>query len=249
MIKTAELDPDGRYILCYAPHGILTFSAFVCFDTEATGFAVKFPGIDLRPLTLTINFRLPLIREFLLSFGICDVSKASCLKILRKGSGSAILLAVGGANESLYSSPGTYDLVLRKRKGFVKLALETGASLVPVIAFGENDLYYTNKPRPGGKLETLQRVLKKYLGFTMPNFYGDGILFGRGLMPQRKPVSVVVGAPMAVPKSDPKAMSQEAFHALVDEYHAKYVSHLYELWNRHKDVYAADRRKSLTLVE
>lgn len=31
--------------------------------------------------------------------------------------------------------------VLAKRKGFVKVALETGSNIVPVIFFGENDLF------------------------------------------------------------------------------------------------------------
>lgn len=35
--------------------------------------------------------------------------------------------------------PGTLDLVLLKRKGFVRVALEAGASLVPVLCFGENE--------------------------------------------------------------------------------------------------------------
>jgi 2-acylglycerol O-acyltransferase 2 len=61
------------------------------------------------------------------------------------GPGQSILLAVGGANESLLSTPKTYDLVLKRRKGFVRIALRTGAAIVPCIAFGETNLYPTFK--------------------------------------------------------------------------------------------------------
>lgn len=40
--------------------------------------------------------------------------------------GRAVALAVGGAEESLLSQPHTLDLVLKKRQGFVRLALEAG---------------------------------------------------------------------------------------------------------------------------
>lgn len=68
-------------------------------------------GIDIHPMTLEVNFRLPFMREFLLLHGVVDASKTSCLMVLGKGSGQAILLAVGGAQEALYAQPGTYDLV------------------------------------------------------------------------------------------------------------------------------------------
>lgn len=35
-------------------------------------------------------------------------------------------LAVGGAEESLLSRPRTLDLVLKKRQGFVRIALQSG---------------------------------------------------------------------------------------------------------------------------
>lgn len=43
--------------------------------------------------------------------------------------------------QSLHAKPGANDLVLRRRRGFVKIALRTGASLVPVYAFGENSTF------------------------------------------------------------------------------------------------------------
>ena len=43
-----------------------------------------------------------------------------------KKPGRAVALAVGGAEESLLSRPHTLDLVLKKRQGFIRVALQTG---------------------------------------------------------------------------------------------------------------------------
>jgi hypothetical protein len=44
LIKTAELDPQGRYLFAAYPHGISAISGWVCFATEAAGFSKLFPG-------------------------------------------------------------------------------------------------------------------------------------------------------------------------------------------------------------
>lgn len=62
---------------------------------------------------------------------------------------------MGGANESLLAHPGSCDLVLKRRQGFVRIALLSGASLVPCLAFGENNLYWT---APGGKNSLIRRL-------------------------------------------------------------------------------------------
>lgn len=54
--------------------------------------------------------------------------------------GRAITIVVGGARESLDAQPHSLRLVLKRRKGFVKLAIRTGADLVPVLAFGGTPL-------------------------------------------------------------------------------------------------------------
>lgn len=40
--------------------------------------------------------------------------------------GRAVALAVGGAEEALLSRPRTLDLVLKKRQGFVRIAVQAG---------------------------------------------------------------------------------------------------------------------------
>ncbi|KAG6840504.1 hypothetical protein C0991_006301 [Blastosporella zonata] len=83
---------------------------------------------------------MPFHRDILLALGVCSVSKKSCSNILNAGPGSAITIVVGGAAESLSARPGTANLTLRRRLGFIKLAIQHGADLVPVFSFGENDV-------------------------------------------------------------------------------------------------------------
>lgn len=63
----------------------------------------------------------------LLALGLVDVSRDSINYVCgKKGGGNAAIIVVGGAAESLEAVPGRATLVLKKRKGFVKMALKTG---------------------------------------------------------------------------------------------------------------------------
>ena len=86
--------------------------------------------------------KIPLYREWFLAHGLASCGRRTCLRLLGgdHGRGRAIVLVLGGAAESLNAHPGRLELVLRGRKGFVRIALQTGASLVPCLAYGENDL-------------------------------------------------------------------------------------------------------------
>lgn len=59
--------------------------------------------------------------------GICSVNRWSLDFVLsRRRLGQAVIIMVGGAQESLYAIPGKHSLILRNRKGFVRLALRHG---------------------------------------------------------------------------------------------------------------------------
>lgn len=159
----------------YHPHGIISMGAFANFATEATGFSEMFPGIQLSLLTLTSNFRIPFYRDLIMSLGMAAVSRRSCETILSSGEGKSIAIVIGGAAESLNARPGIADLVLRKRLGFIRLAIKQKAELVPVFSFGENDLYDQLDNTKGSKIFLYQKKMQSMLGFTMPLFHARGI--------------------------------------------------------------------------
>ena len=62
-----------------------------------------------------------------LSPGLVSADKESAAHILsREGGGNLLAIVVGGVQEALDARPGGYKLVLRNRKGFIRLALMHG---------------------------------------------------------------------------------------------------------------------------
>lgn len=243
IVKETELPADRPYLFGYHPHGIIGMGAFATFATDATNFSQHFPGINPHLLTLTSNFRVPFYRDILLHLGICSVSKRSCANILEQGPGSAICIVIGGAAESLSAHPGTADLTLKRRLGFVKIAMQHGADLVPVFSFGENDIYEQLSNEKGTTVYELQKKFQAVFGFTLPLFHGRGLLnYNFGLMPYRRPIVSVIGKPIHVTKTANPSKSQ------VEETQRLYIEELMRIWNTYKDHYARDRTRELRLI-
>lgn len=247
--KTFDLDPKRRYVLGYHPHGIISHGAWCAFATNALGFREKFPGITNSLLTLDSNFRIPFYRDWILGMGIGSVSKESIRNLLSRGKnegqGRAVTIVIGGARESLEAQPGTLRLILKGRKGFVKMALRTGADLVPVIGFGENDIYDQLSPKTHPLVHKFQMFTLKVFKFTLPALHGRGLLnYDVGLMPYRRPVNIVVGKPIEVHSSPGHQPTQEE----IDHYHELYLQELENLWDTYKDDFVPGRISELEMI-
>ena len=149
--------------------------AFSNFATEATSFSELFPGIKPSLLTLASNFKFPIYRDIVLACGVCSVSRQSCEYILSSGPGNSIVIVIGGASESLSARPGIADLTLKKRLGFIRMAIRHQAELVPTFSFGENDLYDQLDNHNGSWVWKAQKTMQKFLGFTLPLFHARGV--------------------------------------------------------------------------
>lgn len=114
-------------------------------------------------------------------------ASAECLTYyLTQKKGVALVLMVGGAQEAFYSRPGVYKVNLTKRKGFIKIAYKSGASLVPSVSFGEPDLYNQVQFSENSLLRKLQTFLKKLTGIAPILFHGPF-----AFMPYKKPLNLV----------------------------------------------------------
>ena len=81
-----------------------------------------------------------LYRDIIMGLGVVEATRDGIKYVLtQKGAGHSIVLVVGGTAEIIDCRPDSYVLVLQRRKGFIKLALETGlvGSLTPFTRVGQ----------------------------------------------------------------------------------------------------------------
>lgn len=154
------------------------------------------------------------------------------------------MLLVGGAQEAINARPGNYRLVLKERKGFVKIALRTGAPLVPVFLFGEIDLFDQAENPPGSKLRRLQEAFKRLTGVAPVMAKGRGIFqYSFGLVPKRRKLTTVVGAPIPTEKRDHPTDEE------INNLHKKFCDALNDLFETHKTKYLENAEKYSLILE
>ncbi|KAG5503316.1 hypothetical protein GH5_04384 [Leishmania sp. Ghana 2012 LV757] len=223
---------ERNYFFVYHPHGIHSFGAIVNFGLDQNDLPKMLSGITIHLQTLAINLYVPIWRQLAI-WGGCGDASASCIrKTLRSGPGQSIMLVVGGAEESLLAKPNRNDLLLFKRKGFIKIALQEGTPLVPVYGFGENNVYSVPELADEPLIRYLMALCKQCVGFVIPLVRGRGFFnFSYGLLPHRRPIVVVVGEPLEVPRI-PNPTKED-----LELWQGKYIECLRKLYNDHRGIY------------
>ena len=247
LIKTVDLDPNRNYLIGVHPHGIAPFGSVLNFATESTCFSEKFPNIKPHLLVMSQSPRLPIWREFILWAGIVSCSENSIKYILNneggnvKEVGQAAFLIIGGISEQYLSAPNQYRLYLNNRRGFARVALETGTCLVPAFSFGENDTYKTLSLE-NCCIKSMEWIFKilccNTIRYRTPVFRGRCFSF----VPFRKKLTMVIGKPIEVTKVEKPTSEQ------IDELHDLYVKQLICLYEEHKNTCIEDETKTSFLI-
>jgi hypothetical protein len=211
-----KFSADQKYIFGVHPHGVLpvcTMAALMSPDSRLSK-ALLNGVVRMRALVASFCFFLPLYREMLVGTGIVDASRYNARRVLDEG--LSLALVPGGATESLYARPGVHCAYIKRRKGFIKLALETGAHLVPVYSFGENEVY----GQMGDIFPLANRARKKFQGV-----FGIALPLVTNIIPRRVKITTVVGRPIPVERvANP---TDEQVEALLDVY----IQRLQRLFN------------------
>lgn len=125
------------YLFACHPAGLLSRAAFCTFAGRGSRSPVAgLPEVRLAVGNPLFSLPVPFLREFLLASGCIPADRSSICSALRAG--RSVAVTPGGWREARYH--GTYKLLLRQRKGFLQVAQETGALLVPVLCLGEQDI-------------------------------------------------------------------------------------------------------------
>ena len=135
-----------------------------------------------------------------------------------------LALPPGGFEEATISCMGKDRVYIKKRVGFIKLALQHGYNVVPVYTFGENNTYYNVQGL--WKL----RLWLNSLGFPAIAIFGSWLF---PLIPKRDPlgIKVVVADALVLPKISNPTREE------VKLWHDKYIAALVRLFDEHKEEY------------
>lgn len=234
LVNTAPpLDPKRNYLFCIYPHGVLSTGVFSAFCTNALDVDKVYPDHKMHLLSLHQHFYSPFSREVGISLGALSAAPEAISNHLSIPTGGHIIgLVVGGAAEALLSRPDMYRILIKKRKGFCKMALRHGSPLVPVFSFGEHVVYEQVQGETDSKFYRFQEMLRKHIGMAPVIIRGRGMFqYTFGLLPHRKPVTVVVGKPIDV-QAVPNPTSEQ-----IEELHARFCVALRALYEEHKHKY------------
>lgn len=263
--NSVEYAKERKLIIAMHPHGIVPFHAILwaayCdqyFTDVDTGQSLYGFGA-----AADVVMWIPLLRNIM---GWMTAGSAT-YSVLRDGllHGKSppanavgriprhLYILPGGVAEVFTSTPQKHAIIFKKRKGLIKLAIETQAAIVPCYVFGGTD-FFNNLATGDGMISRISRKLK--MGMTV--FWGH---FGLPI-PYAPRVTMVLGEPIeppvcaasnvdAVGSNDPQRVANNAGESsgkgssegsgpasismdLIDKMHSDVLNAMIALFNKYK---------------
>ncbi|WP_245677867.1 lysophospholipid acyltransferase family protein [Nocardia acidivorans] len=93
----------------------------------------------VRGLAENVLIDVPVLRDALQRLGIVRGNRHNCTTLLEQG--EAVAVFPGGGREAMRGKGQKYQLLWEGRTGFARMAIATGAPIVPIAMVGGDDIY------------------------------------------------------------------------------------------------------------
>lgn len=200
--------PEGPVLYIAHPHGLYSMAPFFHWGACLTEWPTK------KKVRIAIHhmfFKIPILRELAEAHGAIEADEESIRRCLEKGESVALL--TGGIREIQATEPGRMRLILGSRKGFLRIARSLAVPIVPVLSFGENELF---PPYRISWLEWIQGYIKKWFGLYMPVPTVGSLINWISLLqaPLETKVETWVGEPVFTKKGSVESVRKDVFDAI-----------------------------------
>jgi 1-acyl-sn-glycerol-3-phosphate acyltransferase len=208
------------------PHGVFPYGNILSM--------LVFPalyGHTFRGLASSAALRPPVFKQVLRSIGVIDASRNVARKTLEKK--DSIGISTGGVAEVFETNVDHECVLLKERVGLIKLAIRTGAEIVPCYLYGNTKLLgcWAGEGLPGKGKYLLEQLSRK-LGFALILVYGRFLL----PIPWRKPVLGVMGKPIPTHH----IQCEEPTPEQIETIQTVLLEEMDALFNRYKHLYGWD---------
>ncbi|PNW85796.1 hypothetical protein CHLRE_03g205050v5 [Chlamydomonas reinhardtii] len=216
---------DRGYLFGFCPHSALPIALPIAFATTSPLLPKELRG-RTHGLASSVCFSAPIVRQLYWWLGVRPATRQSISGLLRAR--KVAVLVPGGVQEVLNMEHGKEVAYLSSRTGFVRLAVQHGAPLVPVWAFGQTRAYSWFRPGPPLVPTWLVERISRAAGAVPIGMFGQ---YGTP-MPHREPLTIVVGRPIPVPELAPGQLEPEpeVLAALLK----RFTDDLQALYDKHK---------------
>ncbi|KAG7365173.1 diacylglycerol acyltransferase [Nitzschia inconspicua] len=215
-------------IMVAPPHGVFPYGNILSMIVFPSIFGQTFRG-----LASSAALRPPVFKQVLRSIGVIDASRNVARKALERN--ESLGISTGGVAEVFETNEDDECVLLKERVGLIKLAIRTGADIVPCYVFGNTKLLgcWAGEGIPKGRY-LLERISRK-LGFALILVYGRFLL----PVPWRKPVLGVMGKGIPTHQiqcEDPTAEQIETIQTIL-------LEEMEALFDRYKHLYGWEDKK------
>lgn len=227
-LRDKKFDASKQYLLVWHPHGQFCIAALYCFSYFSAHLSI-FPKMFCGVAELLLC--IPGLAEYLLICNTRSVSPKSMKSLL--DAGYTVGVQPGGIYEQVRTNHLKETVYMPANLGFIRLAINHGVPILPVYAFGENQLYHTSCWLRGFNTWMFNT-------FKMGSLFVHSCVFGLpmtpalpnpGLCPKfRKHLHVRFGKAVEVGPADANPSD-----ARVQEVYQKYCDELTKLFNDYKD--------------